>query len=305
MKWFFFLLLLINIGLFVWVYPQSPLPESETNNKPGVKTLILLKEVGSGELNLRQKAVADKVGEVEPAGKSNKFETSAVEAKSKIVQAPAQDLATNATELVLPPPGPGHDQSVDEGVPQPVAASLDDGGDIFKQKPAEQTVVQVQPGRQCRKVGPLGKRGEADKLSLRLMALGAQADLQMELTDEQEGYWVLIPPQENKEAAIEIVKRLHAAGVSDLWRFTSGSLAHAISLGLFRNESRAEIRRKAIVAKGFDPEVRPRYRQKSSYWLGFAFSGDSPISDESWKAIVRTYPGVEQLTVDCAEIGAQ
>ena len=154
-------------------------------------------------------------------------------------------------------------------------------------------------------MGPLGKRDEAERLSLRLLALGVQTDLQTELTDEQEGYWVLIPPQENREDAVVIVNRLREAGVSDLWRFTSGSLAHAISLGLFRNESRAEIRRKAIAAKGFDPEVRPRYRQKTRYWLGFAFSGDSPVTDEHWKTIVRTYPGVEQLDVECGEIGVR
>ena len=113
----------------------------------------------------------------------------------------------------------------------------------------------------------------------------------------------MIPPQENREAAMVIVKRLREAGITDLWRFTSGSFANAVSLGLFRNETRAEIRRKAVAAKGFDAEVKPRYRQKNAYWLAFAYSGDSPLTDTDWSSIAEIYPGIEQLSVDCEVAG--
>jgi cell division protein FtsN len=145
----------------------------------------------------------------------------------------------------------------------------------------------------------LEKRSQADKLSVSLLAMGLQTEMRTESIDQQEGYWVLIPPQHNREAAVAIVKQLREAGISDLWRFTSGSLAHAISLGLFNQESRAEVRRKDIAAKGFEAEVRPRYRQKNTYWLDFSYTGAAPLSEVDWSSIAEIYPGLVQRRVDC------
>ena len=92
--------------------------------------------------------------------------------------------------------------------------------------------------------------------------------------------------------------------MTDLWRFTSGKLAHAISLGLFKHESRAEIRRKAIAEKGFDVEVRPRYRQKTQYWLSYSYTDASSMTDGQWSELTTIFPEIERLNIDCQEIAS-
>jgi cell division protein FtsN len=173
------------------------------------------------------------------------------------------------------------------------------------EKIAADIIFEPQPVLQCMRIGPLSKREEADKLSLNLFALGLLPELHSEISNEQEGYWALVPPQKNRATAVSIVRQLREAGVTDLWRFTSGSLAHAISLGLFRNERRAEIRKRQIEKKGFDVEVRPRYHQKTRYWLGFVISGDSPVTEAKWGELVKSFPEIEREVVDCQEIATR
>jgi len=294
MKWLFFLLLLINIGVFVWIYPQQTPSPAEPTPLPGVKRLLLLGETQQAT----QPGVGDQpsdtkheeaVGQAMPAyragSSSAERPVSAPEASSEV--ADGSSIPPEADQRERPAASPSDR-------PNPTARSA---GPVDRMETA--------PPRQCRRIGPLDKRGQLDKLSLSLMAMGIQTDPHTESVEEQDGYWVMIPPLESREAAVAIVKQLRDAGISDLWRFTSGSLANAISLGLFRNESRAEIRRKALEGKGFETEVRPRYRQKNSYWLDFSFSGRSPLSETDWQRIVEIYPGVEQRSLACDALDSQ
>lgn len=298
MKWLFFLLLLINIGLFVWIYPQQPQPEPEPTHLPGVQRLVLLSEAKQAGLQTGQlpDRVAPHARETAQQDQSVQPEevTASVDGRKAAAEVSSdnRDKSKTASDLESQP------EVMELPFTQAETDKATDPGNTGKPAKSREAVRSSLP-RQCRRIGPLDKRNQADKLSLSLMAMGIQTDLQTESTDEQDGYWVMIPPQENRDAASAVVKRLREAGIADLWRFTSGSFANAISLGLFRTESRAEIRLKAIAAKGFDAEVRPRYRQKNAYWLNFSFSGDSPLTETDWNSIVAIYPGVEQRTVEC------
>ena len=44
----------------------------------------------------------------------------------------------------------------------------------------------------------------------------------------------------SEQLRADIQERLKKAGISDLWRFTEGTLANAISLGLFRDRELVE-----------------------------------------------------------------
>ncbi len=302
MKWLFFILLLINGGLFVWIYPQIVEHDPEVVISTGVERLRLLSELensSSDELVQNDAGVAV----TEQATPASKTALTTNESLSSSGAAPEQNVNTDRlsdTEF----PIPIEDENVEQESSPPITGSVMLNQD--DQLPAvSELAAQSAPLLQCKRVGPLDKRAEADQLSLRLRAMGLQPDLNSEVSNNQEGYWVLVPPQKNRSIAVSIVKRLQKAGITDLWRFTSGTLAHAISLGLFRNESRAEIRRKAIADKGFDVEVRPRYRQKTNYWLSYSFSGDSPLSDNKWQELLKRYPGMEQVAIECQEIATQ
>lgn len=307
MKWLFFLLLLINIGLFVWIYPQQPPPQPEPIYLPGVKRLVLLSE--AKQATHEAGALPDGLGRSHAQGLEAQVGKSIppvqdlppeVESATPAQDMPFASAAVGEAAIAVDPPSEVAAESPIQGATSPSAGF---GSAIQPEQSAR--VVQPGPPRQCRRIGPLAKRSQADKLSLSLMAMGIRTELQTESSDEQDGYWVMIPPQQNAEAARAIVKKLREAGVSDLWRFTSGSLADGISLGLFRHESRAEIRLKEIAAKGFDAEVRPRYRQQNRYWLDFAFRVDSPLSEADWNRIAEIYPGLEQRSVDCAGVSSR
>ena len=142
MKWFFFVLLLANIGLFVWIYPQTTPSGPETNHMPGVKTLILLKEAGQSELNLRRQAASDQVGEAQPAGNSGHIEPPAEDTASAITQVSVQDLANDAIERGLLSSDPKDDgQAIDAEVYPLVAAS--------QQEQEEPVATQPEPGKRA------------------------------------------------------------------------------------------------------------------------------------------------------------
>jgi cell division protein FtsN len=151
----------------------------------------------------------------------------------------------------------------------------------------------------CGTVGKFGKRSQAELLSVRLLAQGVKTDITSELSNTQAGFWVLIPPQPDRSAAIKIAKQLEAAGVADLWRFTSGKLAHAISLGLFRDRERAQARRDQIANLGFEPEVSPRYREQTHYWLNYRYIGETPLTKARWQELKEQHPELEREEEPC------
>ncbi len=309
MKWLFFLLLLINLGLFVWIYPQDNRAGTQVFLSPGVESIKLFAEL-EHESSL---TVEDQpqIGEKLDGRQADDTAQSKLiaEADSE-VEVPNTAESGEAAEAVTDLPT-GREQRVvstasttAEEVPSDPAFALESDSEPELENAIE-AEPELPPLAQCSTLGPLIKRADADRLSLRLRSMGIQPELNTELSNDQEGYWVLVPPRKNRADAVRIVKRLREAGVTDLWRFTSGKLAHAISLGLFRNQSRAELRRESIANKGFEVEVRPRYRQKTTYWLSFTFYGESPFSEDVWQQLIKRTPGIDKRIVDCQEIASQ
>ncbi len=268
MKWLFSILLIANLGMFIWLFPQ----------RDGVSTSALHVE-DIGELRL--------VGELED-------ETSAG-AEGVLAQTQALSNAAEA-EVQNPPPvmAPEEVPRMPPNVEPEVVASRDAATIASSSETPQTPAVLI-----CGRVGAFDKRAQAELLSVRMLAQGAKTEITSESSNEQAGFWVLIPPQKDRKAAIAIAKRLEGAGVSDLWRFTSGGLAHAISLGLFRDKDRAQARRDLIAEMGFDAEVRPRYREQTRYWLDYRFTGDTPLGEARWQEISKQHPDVQRQEQPC------
>jgi hypothetical protein len=268
MKWLFSILLIANLGMFIWLFPQ----------RDGVSTSALQVE-DIGELRL--------VGELEDDASAG--------AEDVLAQAQSLPDAVEAEEQI--PPLVMTPEEVPRTPPnvEPEAAASPDTATLVSSSETPQTPA----APACGRVGAFDKRTQAELLSVRMLAQGAKTEITSESSNEQAGFWVLIPPQKDRKAAIEISKRLEAAGVSDLWRFTSGGLAHAISLGLFRDRDRAQARRDLIAEMGFDAEVRPRYREQTRYWLDYRFTGDTPLSEVRWQEISKQHPDVQRQEQPC------
>jgi cell division protein FtsN len=258
----FFLLLLVNIALLIWLLPEQIRQKtvSEPESQPGVMRLALLTEQQQERPAEDQQAEEVSVSETAQDYAVAETPQPSKERTSRVVAVPEKRVTVDA--------------------------------------PPEQKLTKAQ-AMQCRRIGPIPKRADADKLSVKLRALGLAPELNTESVSDLAGYWVLVPPQETRAQAVDLVAQLKEAGVTDLWRFTGGALAHAISLGLFKDEARAEVRRKAIEEKGFEAEVRARYRQTTHYWLDISYSGDSPLTDEKWSDLTAGNTELIRIKVDC------
>ncbi|RDH92381.1 MAG: hypothetical protein DIZ77_08450 [endosymbiont of Seepiophila jonesi] len=311
MKWLFFLLLLANIGVFIWAYPQQQVSRSSHLNSDGVATLILLSEVPE-EAERQSEQKSDTLNDL-PAEVTEEPATPATSEESLTPRPePAQTIVADSGEIsgeVTPEPvlEKGLEEEKTEAGPPDVAVLepqiskpiIPPEEEIATTEEPEQVLVDTTA---CVSIGPLPKRAMVDTLSIRLLAMDVKTRLKTESVKEQAGYWVVVPPQKDRAAAVATVKRLKGAGVTDLWRFTSGELAHAISLGLFRNEGRAEARKTLIADKGFNVEVRPRVRKQSSYRLEYSYKNTPPISGDKWGSLTQAFPGIERNVIDCGNV---
>jgi cell division protein FtsN len=294
MKWLFFILLIANLALFIWVFPQQDgAPRSERPKDIGQLLLV-------GELQEQEPAFGmtqEDTYEPQPP-------TAAFEAEPQISPAVTELDVPEATEPQTPVViEPGAAVATEPAVlsEPPSTAMAEEEGAVDEAVPPE-TLPSPEPLDEpmCGRIGMFEKRSQAELLSVLLLAKGGKTDITSETSNEQAGFWVLIPAQPNRGAAINVAKRLKAAGVADLWRFTSGALAHAISLGLFRNRERAEVRRSEVAKLGFKPEVRPRYRELTRFWLNYRYTGETLLTEPGWQQLKQQYPELERVEEPCS-----
>ncbi|MEW8170179.1 MAG: hypothetical protein AB2763_09535 [Candidatus Thiodiazotropha endolucinida] len=288
MKWLFFILLLANLGMFILIYPQKA-EKSVENGLPDVGELFLYEEIAALKT---EPSVTD---EIVLAG-VNDPDTDQVQQGSSDdrTETPDADLSLEERAPIEP---------VTEPLPEvPIAEAETPAEPEFDMPESENAVAEI-PAPDvipvCRTIGYLESRSDAEIISVSLRALGLKPELQSETSNEQAGVWVLIPPQATRREAIEISNRLERDGVSDLWRFTSGELVHAISLGLFRNKERAEARKNEIIDLGYEAIIKPRYRQKTKYWLYFQEGTPTSDNKKGWNDLFAKFPDLETKETAC------
>lgn len=90
---------------------------------------------------------------------------------------------------------------------------------------------------------------EADQLSARLRTAGLNA--QRESVEVPASWWVRIPPDGGREGAERRARELRAQGVTDLFIVQeAGPNQYAVSLGLFKNPSSANVQLTQLRSKG-------------------------------------------------------
>jgi hypothetical protein len=270
MKWLFLTLLLINLGLFMLIYPQQ-------------------------QVNERSSALVD-VGELKLASEQ---QSSMVTAKHQGVDMAPSSATASTAPLSEEQDGMVSAARLSSQETDRIEQASED--DLLVEAPDDTKIAEVplQKTQRCAMLGYVDTRSAAEEISVRLRALGFKPELQSESRNEQAGYWVLIPQQSSRRDAVRIAKKLEKSGVSDLWRFTSGKLVHAISLGLFRDKLRAVDRKREIDALGFNSVVQPRYREKTNYWLRYQTAKGAVLDDNDWSGLIRDFPGLVNKEIEC------
>ena len=127
--------------------------------------------------------------------------------------------------------------------------------------------------------------------ALEPLALGAR--LAQRRTEETAGWWVFIPPQANRQAALRKAAELKALGVEDYFIVVDESPFHwALSLGVFRTEEAARARLFALRGQGVrSAQIGRRETVVPKVWL--QVKSVDPALENRLKEIARQVEGSE------------
>jgi hypothetical protein len=143
----------------------------------------------------------------------------------------------------------------------------------------------------CQALGPFLAKSELKPFEKRLDRLGLTARSQTRYQREQVGYTVLLSPI-GYEEALQIKRRLEKENITTSFI----GVNNVLSLGVFRDKSRAEKTLARAQALGLDPRIEPGYAKRSMYWLIIERRDDQ---DEDLTGLTRKYPGLQIEDIAC------
>ena len=143
----------------------------------------------------------------------------------------------------------------------------------------------------CQALGPFLAESELKKFEKRLDRLGLTAKSQTRYQREQVGYTVLLSPT-GYEEALQIKRRLEKENITASFI----GVNNVLSLGAFRDKSRAEKTLARAQALGFDPRIEPGYAKRSTYWLVIQGRDNQ---DEGLAGLTRKYSDLRVDNMAC------
>jgi len=182
--------------------------------------------------------------------------------------------------------------------PQPVSETTAiSKPDLPPQVPA---VVRGGKRLQCRRLGPFEEQPTAAAAAELLSTAGYETHLERRVERSKSGYWVLIPRRE--EDLDFVIVNLELAGIQDFWRFETGDLAGAISLGLYSDTKQAQQRQRELREKGFNAEIRSRQVKRPGYWLETSYRQGDQSAKEILDQLYIDHPWLAYPPQECEAV---
>jgi hypothetical protein len=126
----------------------------------------------------------------------------------------------------------------------------------------------------CESFGPLTTRDALAAVGTALRARSFNPHERATRGEAPDGYWVYIDNLSDSQARAKALKRLAHAGVRDAAALpTNGQ----VSVGLFSEQSGAELRATAVRAAGLEPIIKPRIQVVDEYWYDVDSPSDMPL----------------------------
>jgi len=176
----------------------------------------------------------------------------------------------------------------------------------LEEKVVDQEVVSESEGkaspelvRRCYTLGPMMSEKSLEKLSSRLEERGYSVQTRSIEQQETAGYWVYLPPYENRKQALEIAAELARKGIKDYYVVTDKEFRNAVSLGLFSDKGRANRRMAHIRTLGYQSRKMVRYRDRTYHWLDYDESSDNPLPEDVWSDLGSSKQKVQRLDRSC------
>lgn len=137
---------------------------------------------------------------------------------------------------------------------------------------------------------------EASKAEQALAPLALGARLGQRRSEETAGWWVFIPPQGSRAAALKKTAELKALGVDDYFVMQEeGKWRWAVSLGIFSSEDAARSRLEALKGKGVrSAQTGERDTPVSKIWLQVRGADAALLA--RLRETAQAFPGTEVRT---------
>jgi len=134
---------------------------------------------------------------------------------------------------------------------------------------------------------------EAPKAEQALAPLALGARLSQRRSEETAGWWVFIPPQANRAAALKKTAELKSLGIDDYFILQDeGKMRWAVSLGVFSSEESARNRLEALRAKGVrSAQTGERDAQVAKIWFQLR-SGEAALQARL-RETAQGFPGTD------------
>ena len=123
----------------------------------------------------------------------------------------------------------------------------------------------------CSSFGPLTNRETVTAVGTALRARRFSPRERVTRGEGPDGYWVYIDKLNDPQARTRAIKRLARAGIRDAAALANNG---QVSVGLFSEQSGAELRATAVRAAGLEPIIKPRLQQVEQYWYDIDSTAD-------------------------------
>jgi hypothetical protein len=230
MKHFVYLLILVNVVVFLW---ESGFRESGNSDSGSVSQELAIPDNAERIILTREAAQSIVAESPEPA----QTEIQPIVLATEPVPASASEQESEPASIPTP-----------AGIPVPAAKPPVLAGDCFR-------------------IGPAPTKARAGELLDLIKTHAGEASVETKPGEVPSGFWILYPKAASMDAARENRQMLLGKHVTDMWVFDRGPLRGAISLGLYGSRDQAEVAQKQFTNKGIVTEIVPRMVRGRVFWV--------------------------------------
>ncbi|MCI0654188.1 MAG: hypothetical protein L0Y38_04400 [Methylococcaceae bacterium] len=270
MKFIFFVLVSLNVVLFVWEYFGHERSGSLTDaalrriEDPSIERIIL-----AGEIPATKEPTQFDTHKGRPSG----FNPARSDLDPVVFQSFNQGLFESIDQQST--------SLVEDFLESEVIRQINgyQKGSVIGFPEAPDSISVVQAGessgftagseRLCYRLGPRSSGASFSRIAADFRQLGLAPMAKAERIDVESGFMVLYPAAESFEASKANVKMLNDRGLRDLWMINEGTLRGGISLGFFKTRERAAVLQKELEAKQIEARVEAKLSERTAYFLVF------------------------------------
>lgn len=171
------------------------------------------------------------------------------------------------------------------------------------ERPVSPVVQPTEGAELCTVIGPFNNLAQADILVEQLAGLGVRADLRKVEVPVKKNFWLYLDPLATKADAKKKLAELQDQGV-DSYIIPKGDLVNGISIGLFVESYRAEIRKKELADLGYEVSVRVDVSTAEQSWVVAKAKEAVVVSPATWVKLLEGGDDVTYKQNYCSDVAS-